>query len=167
MIARIVVLLAGLLAGVSSSQLPEFVQQYQQRLGGAVDELRSFVAEFDADAARHNLSRDEALARYRASGDAFLDTRSGRVVGLIRRYERLSEHREELQQAAPFERLYVFARDYEPEFVQATYRDYEPAVPVTGEGLAHAGAGLIAGLAGARLVVGILRLLRRRARRPA
>ncbi|MCK4862479.1 MAG: DUF2937 family protein, partial [Rhodobacteraceae bacterium] len=26
--------------GVSMSQFPEFTQQYQQRLGGAVDELR-------------------------------------------------------------------------------------------------------------------------------
>ncbi|MEM9851772.1 MAG: DUF2937 family protein, partial [Pseudomonadota bacterium] len=34
----------------ATSQFPEFSQQYVQRLGGAVDELRRVAADFDASA---------------------------------------------------------------------------------------------------------------------
>ena len=61
MIGRILGVSFGLLGAASFSQLPEFTQQYTQRLGGAVDELVHFVAEFDTDAAQTGLSRVEAL----------------------------------------------------------------------------------------------------------
>ena len=46
----------------AASQFPEYSQQYVQRLGGAVDELRLVVADFDKSAAGVGLSRDAALA---------------------------------------------------------------------------------------------------------
>ena len=42
----------GLAGALTLSQAPEFAQQYRQRLGGALDELRRVVADFDADAAK-------------------------------------------------------------------------------------------------------------------
>lgn len=165
MIARILILVLGLGGGVTTAQFPEFVQQYGQRLGGAADELASIVQTFDADAARHNLTRAEALQRYDDTGDAFLGARGQRMAETVRRYERLSEHRDALQEAAPFERLAVFVRDFDPEFAQATLAVYKPAVPVTQEGLAHAAVGLLAGFAGGRLILSISRFLRRSNRR--
>ena len=55
MIARTMALAAALLGGVTTSQLPEFAQQYRQRLGGAIDALTQVVEEFRADAAAHGL----------------------------------------------------------------------------------------------------------------
>ena len=42
----------GLLFALLGMQGPEFTQQYRQRLGGALDELKRAVSVFDADAAR-------------------------------------------------------------------------------------------------------------------
>lgn len=165
MIARILILVLGLGCGVTTAQFPEFVQQYGQRLGGAADELASIVQTFDADAARHNLTRAEALQRYENTGDAFLGARGQRMAETVRRYERLSEHRDTLEQAAPFRRLVVFMRDFDPEFAQATLETYKPAVPVTQEGIAHAAAGLLAGLIGGRLILSGTRVFRRSNRR--
>ena len=39
-----------LLGAALATQAPEFAQQYRQRLGGAIDELRGMVAQFDAEA---------------------------------------------------------------------------------------------------------------------
>lgn len=164
MIIRIFVVIAGLFGGVSASQVPEFVQQYSQRLGGAVDELTDFVQTFDRDASEHNLTRQQALQRYGKSQDAFLDRRGDRVVETVQRYERLTEHKQDLETAGPFARLYVFARNFDPEFVESTYKSYEPAVPVTAEGALHAGAGLLAGMLAARLLSGFFRMFRRRSR---
>jgi len=40
-------ILGGLALGLTLSQFPEYAQQYVQRLGGAVDELRIIVEDFD------------------------------------------------------------------------------------------------------------------------
>ncbi|MBB3444674.1 hypothetical protein FHT93_004547 [Rhizobium sp. BK379] len=42
-IGRGVILAVGLAGGTLFSQAPEFAQQYRQRIGGAVDELRIIV----------------------------------------------------------------------------------------------------------------------------
>lgn len=162
MIVRIFVVVAGLFGGVSASQVPEFVQQYSQRLGGAVDELTDFVQTFDKDASEHDLTRQEALQRYGKSQDPFLDRRGERVVETVQRYERLTAHKQDLETAGPFARLYVFARNFDPEFVESTYQSYEPAVPVTPEGALHAGVGLLAGMLLARLLGGLFGMFRRK-----
>ncbi|MFL4990854.1 MAG: DUF2937 family protein, partial [Microvirga sp.] len=46
-LVRIVAFGMGLLGGVVASQGPEFGQQYRQRLGGAVDELRQVISRFE------------------------------------------------------------------------------------------------------------------------
>ena len=61
------------LGGVLLSQFPEYAQQYTQRLGGAVDELRVIIDRFRRRGGRGaGLTRAQALDRYRQAGDSFL-----------------------------------------------------------------------------------------------
>jgi len=64
---RTLATLGGLALGFAFSQFPEYAQQYEQRLGGAVDELRIIVDDFDADARKFGLTRPEALQHYATS----------------------------------------------------------------------------------------------------
>ena len=66
---RTLSLFGGLALGLALSQFPEYAQQYTQRLGGAVDELRAVTRQFDAAATAAGLSREQALARYGLSTD--------------------------------------------------------------------------------------------------
>jgi hypothetical protein len=52
---RRLALAIALIAGLVGSQGPEFAQQYRQRIGGALDELKRIVADFDDEAAREGL----------------------------------------------------------------------------------------------------------------
>ena len=88
MIKRFVCLLGAVIGGVSVSQVPEYTQQYTQRLAGAVDELDIIIAQFDADAARFGLTRQEGLERYRESEDDFLTDR-----GLNCHFEHVSRNK--------------------------------------------------------------------------
>lgn len=144
---KLMIMICAVVAGGAGSQFPEFAQQYRQKLDGAVSELSNIVAQFDRDAAASGLSRDEALTRYEASGDEFLGERGVSLQQTFARYERLKAHLNDLTQADPFERLLVFARDQEPEFTKATFNMYEPAIPVTIEGGAHAAGGAVGGWA--------------------
>src|ERR1700750_1045508 len=91
---------------VAFSQFPEYAQQYEQRLGGAVDELQILVADFDADAQKFGLNRHDALQRYNSSHDQFLVARGQSMQRTLERYTKLSADLADLQGAGPLQRLY-------------------------------------------------------------
>lgn len=155
-------MIGGLGLGISLSQFPEYTQQYEQRLGGAVDELHAVIADFDASAERAGLTRQEALQTYDAANTSFLVDRGQDMRNVFARYDRLSAHQRDLQNASSIERLADIARYYDPEIGARALDAYEPAVPVTTEGVSLAGAGILAGYA---ILSGFLALVRRPFRR--
>ena len=80
-IGRGVILAVGLAGGTLFSQAPEFAQQYRQRIGGAIDELRIIVDDFTKQAADHHLDRQQALDVYARSPDDFLRDRGLSMAG--------------------------------------------------------------------------------------
>src|SRR5882757_6403258 len=102
---RTLAILGGLGLAVGFSQFPEYAQQYEQRLGGAVDELKILVDDFDADAQKFGLNRHDALQRYNSSHDAFLVARGSSMQRTLARYTRLSADLSDLQGAGPLQRV--------------------------------------------------------------
>ena len=72
MVRRFIAGAGGAALAVMLSQFPEYAQQYTQRLGGAVDELRVITEDFDRAAEAGGLNRAEAIERYSVSNDDFL-----------------------------------------------------------------------------------------------
>lgn len=162
MILRRIVFFLALLLGLAGSQVPEFAQQYRQRLGGHVDELNRALAAFDAEAARLNLSREDGIARLAGNPDRLARQRGEQLRADAERAARLEAQLRAFEQAGPFWRLATFARQYEPEIVRRTADHFEPAVPVTGEGLMAAVAGFFLGWLGGRAVIAPVQRRRRR-----
>lgn len=164
MIGRSLALAFGIITALLTSQVPEFVQQYRQRLGGAIDALRQSVERFDADAGASGLTREEGLTRLQTGPDDFVRRRGESEVVAMNRLERLEQYREAMRDAGPIKRLAAFLRYGDAQLADRTLRDFEPAVPTTIEGAVIAGAGFIAGY-------GLVRVLaapfRRRGRRTA
>ncbi|MBK1624277.1 DUF2937 family protein [Afifella marina] len=146
---RTAVLGLALAGGLAGSQAPEFAQQYRQRLGGAVDEMRQVVAEFDEDVRRNGLDRDEAVSLYAQSPEAFLKDRGLSMKRLLSRFSTLSRQQAELELAEPLMRPVIVLRNPDQQIVQGAWQIYEPAVPVTAAGAvwAFAGLSLIGGFA--------------------
>ena len=135
MLKRIVCLVGAALGGVTLSQAPEYTQQYTQRLAGAVDELTTIIEQFDTDAARFGLTRQEGLERYQASADGFLSERGISMQAVFERHARLTTQ------------LFEMARYFDTEVGAAALEDFEPAVPLTVVGLAYVIVGLALGFA--------------------
>lgn len=156
-------LIAGLLVAVVMSQAPEFVQQYRQRLGGAIDALSPIVAEFDALSRKEGLPREKALEQLRRNPSTLIAGQTEITADAIERYEALKRQQAELSTAGDVERLVVFARGFDPVLASRTYEDFRPAVPVTMEGALHAGGGFVLGYGLAALIArGFSALMRRR-----
>jgi len=163
-IVRVVAVGLGLVGGVVASQGPEYSQQYRQRLGGAVDELRHVVARFDADAQAQGVSRDSAILRLRGNADDLASRQGAAMQANVERLSRLEAHRKVMMEAGPFTRVALMVRDGDQDVMEAAYRDFEPAVPVTEEGILSAAAGFVAIWGGVLLLAGFLRSLARRPR---
>lgn len=141
MFARLLALSLGLCAGLTASQAPEYAQQYRQRLGGAIDELRLVVSRFDTTTEAYRLQSD---------GRAGLRTEFADRLG------RLERQRADFAVAGPFERLLVLVREADPAIARAAYLDYEPAWPATSEGIVTGGVGFVAGWGALLILFGSL-----------
>ncbi|SCZ02302.1 DUF2937 family protein [Microvirga guangxiensis] len=161
-IVRIVAFGLGLFGGIVASQGPEYSQQYRQRLGGAIDELQRVIARFDADAQANGETQGSAIARLRSNPDDLVSRQGVAMQGNVERLSHLQAHREAMLQSGPFSRIALMVRDGDRDVMEAAYRDFEPAVPVTEEGILSTAIGFIAVWGGILLLAGFVRSFRRR-----
>ncbi|MBX4959852.1 DUF2937 family protein [Rhizobium lentis] len=162
-IARIIAIVAGLAGGTVFSQAPEFAQQYRQRIGGAIDELRVIVDDFNRQAAQHHLNRQQALSAYAQSADDFLRDRGVSMQSTITRYEKLQLQQLKLATAAPVAKPFVLLGNADDVVFANTWRDFVPGVPVSFAGLVWGAIGFVGGsVVAALLGFGVRRIIRRR-----
>lgn len=164
-IVRIAALGCGLFGAVLASQGPEYSQQYRQRLGGAVDELHRGIEQFDRDAQANGESREGAITRLRGNADDLASRQGAAMQGNVERLGRLESHREAMLQAGPFVRIALMLRDGDTDVMRSAYAEFEPAMPVTQEGLLAAAGGFVTLWGGILLLAGFLRSLIRRSGR--
>jgi hypothetical protein len=129
------------------SQLPEFFQQYLQRLGGHLDEARRQLEQFRQTAAASGLTLDRLIAQARAQADPAM-ARLGQVMAdTSDRVGQLAASERALRGASAWSRPFVFLRHVDPAIAHATWAVFRPAVPTTFEGLAYALFGMAVMLA--------------------
>ena len=138
-------LVGGLVVGVALSQFPEYAQQYTQRLGGAVDELKAITTEFDAAATAAGLSHDQAIAHYESSPDSFVAGRGTSMVAAFTRYQSLSATLTQIRSADAWDRFRNLPSYFDSDVGRRTLDDFKPAIPVTQEGFLYAAFGLVLG----------------------
>ncbi len=138
------VTLTSALAGVALfSQSPEIAQQYRQRLGGALEEMRTVVEEFDKDAASSNLTRYEALRTMQRSSDQLVQDRGESMAEVVDRFFALEQQKSQMENAHPFTRPLFVLQYPDQKLLEGVWEDFEPAVPLTSAGALYGGLGAI------------------------
>ncbi len=145
MLARRLAVAIGLLFAVLGSQLPEFAQQYRQRLGGALEELRRVISAFDAEASAENLTRQQGVEKLAQNADPLARQRASAIEQDAARVERLAAEQNALRAGGPGGRLVAMARNFDPAIAGDTLSAFEPAVPLTTEAIIIAAAAFLAG----------------------
>lgn len=162
MIMRAVGLLVAIAAGVVASQVPEFAQQYRQRLGGAVDELARVIETFDRDAAAAGTDRTGGIALMARNDESLVRSQAVAMAETIIRHDRLSEQLAAFESSPPFVRLTKFFEDFDRPLIESTLRTFEPAVPATAEGAVFAVTGFLGVAVILRMLGFVFRPRRRR-----
>jgi hypothetical protein len=139
MLTRRLALAIAVIAGVIGSQGPEFAQQYRQRIGGALDELKRIVAGFDAETSSERMTPAQGVQRLEGNPDPLARERGEDMAQTIDRARRLDEQLEAMSSAGPLKRLYVMVKDFDPQIARRTLDNFEPAAPFSLEAATAAG----------------------------
>jgi hypothetical protein len=133
------------------AQLPEFIQQYLQRLGGHIDEAKRAlrtVADSVAFQALDPAGRAAAVAAHEA------------------RVATLQIARDAIAGAGPIEKPYALVRHLDPDIAAGAWSVFKPAVPLEPLGLAYALVGLVGGWLVYEMLTGAAGLVFRRRSAP-
>ncbi len=166
MLGRMLTMAMALLGGIFFSQAPEFAQQYRQRIGGALDELKIIISEFDAQANHHGLDRQAAINIYSRSPETFLRNQGEAMRRTFHRYETLAAQQRDLTLAPNMVKPFVVMKQPDSTTFANAWRDFTPAVPVDLAGLSWAAGGLFCGWLIAALLGAVRRGAVRSIRRP-
>jgi hypothetical protein len=127
----------------SFTQVPEFIQQYLQRLGGHLDEARRQIEGFTKIAALSQITLQELIERTAQNPDQAVAKLSSVMREALERVEHLAAADAAIRDASPWTRPLVFLAHLDPEIASATWAIYRPAMPTTLEGLVYAGFGIL------------------------
>jgi Protein of unknown function (DUF2937) len=134
------------------AQAPEFMQQYFQRIGGAVDELDRIVRHFDEDSARSGYDRSSALRVMANNSERLIRGQAVRMDENIVRLNRLREQQQTMKEGSAFARFSTFVTNYDPPLAQRTWDAYAFALPLTADGIMFALVGYVASFLGMLLL---------------
>ena len=132
--------------GAAGSQAPEFAQQYRQRIGGAVAELRTVQGAFDADASKQGLNQSGALSAMEGSPEGLVQDRGKSMRATLARLAKLEEQAEALENANPIMRPAIVAAYPDPSLLGGAWNTFAPAVPLTAAGATWGGFGAVLAL---------------------
>jgi len=119
--AHPVAFVVSLVVGFALSQAPELAHQYQQHLDAAIGELQRAVQQ-------PGYARDQASS----------------MDEVIARQGRLRAQENAFREGGAFVRISAFILNFDQPLVQRTVLAYQPAIPLTAEGLLLAGGGFLA-----------------------
>jgi len=129
------------------SQIPEFMQQYLQRLGGHLDEARRQLAQFRHTAEQSGVTLDQLINQTNANAAPAVARLGGVIHETVARVDHLEAAQAAISGASLAARPFVFLHHVDPEIARATWSIFKPAVPTTVEGLAYALLGMFVFLA--------------------
>lgn len=129
------------------SQIPQFMQQYTQRLAGHVEALQKLINQLQQIASFSHKTLNQYIQKFRESTDPDFTRQGDFMQGIITRWEELNQTLEHLTQSPFWLRPYYFLKDFQPDIARSTFDSYQPGFNLTIEGLCYAGAGMILGWA--------------------
>lgn len=109
-------------------QVPAFLVQYRQRLGGHVDELALLIKKYKSAAADNGRTVEEYIGLHLQSNvKEFVST--GKIMsGNMDRFNELSSSLKNLSEAKGISKFIVFIRDMDTDIFKAALKNFVPGI---------------------------------------
>lgn len=123
-------------------QIPAFIVQYIQRLGGHVDELKILIGKYRAAAADNGRTLEEYVQLHIQSGVKEFAA-SGRLISEnIERLNFLSDAHQQISAATGIKKFFIFIRKSDIDIIKGTYSDFVPGISFSLDSVLYAIAGI-------------------------
>ena len=124
-------------------QIPAFIVQYQQRLGGHVDELSRLVQQYKSAAANNGRTIEEFIKLHLNSGvNEFIST--GKLMSEnMERFSALSQALQNLSEASGIKKLFVFLKGIDFDIFAGAYKDFVPGISFSLDSILYCIVGII------------------------
>ncbi len=146
MLSKLINGIISVLGAAVTSQFPAFYQQYLQRLGGSLDQARLAVQRVEQVAQSLGMTVDNMVERFMLSRDVVYQSLGAINLQALDDLERLEYAEAALSQSTGFDKLLHFIAHFDPIVAEGTWRNFEPAVPLTFEAVIYAGIGMLVGI---------------------
>ncbi|MDF2550362.1 MAG: hypothetical protein K0S07_1429 [Chlamydiales bacterium] len=145
-------------------QLPTFIQQYTQRLGGHLEELGHFISRWRELAAFSEKNLPEYIASFVGSSNLDVSRQGQLMEESLTRFNELSTAYAALSNAGPFQKPLFFFRYLDPLVAKGTWQVFQPGLPSPMEIVVYAVLGLFLSSLLSNLIKGVLVQLFRKGR---
>lgn len=125
---------AGALTG---AQVPEFINQYIQRLGGHVTELGRIISQYRDGAAGSGRDLQTYIQLFQKSSVPEFAKTGSQMGSNLERYTELKAALEELGNASGIDRLFAFLKNLNMDIISGTIKDFQPGFPLSLEGFLY------------------------------
>lgn len=130
-----------------ASQIPEFIQQYMQRLSGHVNELHRLLNQTRQVASYSNKTLEQYIQKFQSSSDPDFARQGEFLEGMVERWEELNQTLIHLTHSSAWIRPYVFLKELQSDIAHSTFLSFQPGINLSMEGLCYAGVGIVLGWA--------------------
>ncbi len=125
------------------AQFPAFIVQYQQRLGGHVDELTSIVKAYKTAAAGSGKTLEQYISVHIQSSAADFSSTGKIMAASVERYNDLSQTLTGIKEAEGFMKFTAFIKNYDMAIFKETASDFVPALNFSIDTLYYSIAGIV------------------------
>jgi len=113
-------------------QLPEFIQQYSQRLSGHLNEALLQLGDYQEIADRHFDGNLKLMVdKYLTNSEASINETAHVISKVTERVKDLQSHLTNLQDAEYINRVFYFITEFDESMAQATIQQYQLAIPLS------------------------------------
>jgi hypothetical protein len=127
------------------SQIPEFFQQYTQRLSGHVSELHRLLNQMRQVASYSNKTLEQYIHKFISSSDPDFVHQGEFMQGMVSRFDELNQALNYLMQSSMWLKPYVFAKGIQYDIAHATLSSFQPGINLNVEGFCYAVGGILVG----------------------
>ena len=146
MLSKLINGIVSVLGAAFTSQFPAFFQQYQQRLGGSLDQAKVAVQRVEQVAQALGMTVDKMVERFMLSRDVAYQSLGAINIQALEDLARLEKADTALSVATGADKFLQFMSHFDPVVAEGAWRTFEPAVPLTTEALIYAGIGMLLGI---------------------
>jgi hypothetical protein len=124
------------------SQIPEFMQQYTQRLAGHVDELQRLLNQIRQVATYSNKTLEQYIQKFISSSDPDFVHQGEFMQGMLVRCDELYQSLIHLMHSSMWMRPFTFFKELQYDIAHSTFVSFQPGINLSLEGLCYAGMGV-------------------------